>query len=318
MLIVTGGAGFIGSNIVQSLNARGRDDILLVDNLTDGTKFVNIADARLADYMDKDEFLQRIEAGDDFGGAVEAVLHQGACSTTTEWNGQYMMENNFRYSKVLLHWCLERRIPFIYASSAATYGGGTVFNEDPEHEKPLNVYGYSKVLFDQYVRRVLPAATSQVAGFRYFNVYGPREQHKGSMASVAFHLNHQLRAEGKVKLFEGCDGYGDGEQRRDFVYVGDVVDVNLWFLDNSKVSGIFNVGTGRSQSFNDVARAVLKAHGRGELRYIPFPEKLKGRYQSFTEADLTRLRAAGYEGKFLTVEEGVARYMDWLQENPVE
>lgn len=316
MIIVTGGAGFIGSNIVQALNARGRTDILVVDDLTDGTKFANIADAQLADYMDKDEFLQRIEAGDDFGGAVEAVLHQGACSTTTEWNGRYMLDNNFRYSKVLLHWCQERRIHFIYASSAATYGGGTVFNEDPQYEKPLNVYGYSKALFDQYVRRVLPTATSQIAGFRYFNVYGPREQHKGSMASVAFHLNNQLLADGLVKLFEGCDGYGDGEQRRDFVYVGDVVAVNLWFLDNPDRSGIFNVGTGRSQSFNDVANGVLKAHGRGELRYIPFPEKLKGRYQSFTEADLSRLRAAGYEGSFLTVEEGVARYMEWLQENP--
>jgi ADP-L-glycero-D-manno-heptose 6-epimerase len=302
--------------IVQALNARGRTDILVVDDLTDGTKFANIADAQLADYMDKAEFLQRIEAGDDFGGAIEAVLHQGACSTTTEWDGRYMMENNYRYSKVLLHWCLERSIPFIYASSAATYGGGTVFNEDPQYERPLNVYGYSKVLFDQYVRQILPTAQSQIAGFRYFNVYGPREQHKGSMASVAFHLNNQLLAEGKVKLFEGCDGYGDGEQRRDFVYVGDVVDVNLWFLDNSKVSGIYNVGTGRSQSFNDVAKGVLKAHDSGELCYVPFPDKLKGRYQSFTEADLSRLRVAGYDGEFLTVEQGVERYMEWLKDNP--
>lgn len=316
MIIVTGGAGFIGSNIVQALNARGRTDILVVDDLTDGTKFANIADAQLADYMDKHEFLQRIEAGDDFGGSIEAVLHQGACSTTTEWDGRYMMENNFRYSKVLLHWCLERSIPFIYASSAATYGGGTVFNEDPQYEKPLNVYGYSKVLFDQYVRRIQPAAKSQIAGFRYFNVYGPREQHKGSMASVAFHLNNQLLAEGKVKLFEGCDGYGDGEQRRDFVYVGDVVDVNLWFLDHPEVSGIYNVGTGRSQSFNDVAKGVLKAHGCGELIYVPFPDKLKGRYQSFTEADLSRLREAGYKGAFLTVEQGVEQYMEWLKDSP--
>ncbi len=316
MIIVTGGAGFIGSNIVQALNARGRTDILVVDDLTDGTKFANIADAQLADYMDKAEFLQKLEAGDDFGGSIEAVLHQGACSTTTEWDGRYMMENNFRYSKVLLHWCLERSIPFIYASSAATYGGGTVFNEDPQYERPLNVYGYSKVLFDQYVRQILPTAKSQIAGFRYFNVYGPREQHKGSMASVAFHLNNQLRAEGKVKLFAGCDGYGDGEQRRDFVYVGDVVDVNLWFLDHSKVSGIYNVGTGRSQSFNDVAKGVLKAHDKGELIYVPFPDKLKGRYQSFTEADLSRLREAGYEGEFHTVEQGVERYMEWLKDNP--
>ncbi len=317
MIIVTGGAGFIGSNILQALNHQGRDDILVVDDLSDGTKFVNMSDACLADYMDKSEFLARLEADEDFGGTVEAVLHQGACSTTTEWDGRYMMDNNYRYSKVLLHWCLKRRIPFIYASSAATYGGGTVFREEPQFDRPLNVYGYSKALFDQYVRRLLPKAASQIAGFRYFNVYGPREQHKGSMASVAFHLNNQLLAEGRVKLFEGCDGYGDGEQRRDFVYVEDVVEVNLWFLDHPQVSGIFNVGTGRSQSFNDVAKGVLKAHRRGELEYVPFPDKLKGRYQSFTEADLGRLRSAGYEAPFLTVEEGVARYMEWLRERPV-
>jgi ADP-L-glycero-D-manno-heptose 6-epimerase len=315
MIIVTGGAGFIGSNIVRALNARGRDDVLVVDDLTDGTKFVNIADAHLYDYLDKDEFLARIKAGDTFGGRIEAIIHQGACSTTTEWNGRYMMETNFAYSKTLLHYCLERRIPFLYASSAATYGGGQVFREEPQCERPLNVYGYSKVLFDQYVRRFLPQADSQVAGFRYFNVYGPREQHKGSMASVAFHLRNQLLKDGHVKLFEGCDGYGDGEQRRDFIYVGDVVDVNLWFLDHPQVSGIFNVGTGRCQTFNDVARAVLKSHGRGTLQYVPFPEHLKGRYQSFTEADLTRLRAAGYDGKFCSVEEGVALYMEWLQQN---
>ncbi|MEZ4600932.1 MAG: ADP-glyceromanno-heptose 6-epimerase [Syntrophotaleaceae bacterium] len=313
MIIVTGGAGFIGSNIVQALNRRGREDIMVVDDLTDGTKFVNIADARLADYLDRHEFLQRIEAGDNFGG-VEAVIHQGACSTTTEWDGRYMMENNFTYSKVLLHYCLSRRIPFIYASSAAVYGGGTVFREEPQFERPLNVYGYSKALFDQYVRRCMPGTRSQVAGFRYFNVYGPREQHKGSMASVAFHLKNQLEADGVIKLFEGCDGYGDGEQRRDFVFVEDVVNVNLWFLDHPERSGIFNVGTGRSQSFNDVANGVLKAFARGELRYIPFPEHLKGRYQSFTEADLTRLREIGYEERFRTVEEGVASYMQWLRQ----
>jgi ADP-L-glycero-D-manno-heptose 6-epimerase len=312
MLIVTGGAGFIGSNIVQALNARGRQDILVVDDLTDGTKFANIADAQLCDYLDKNEFLDRIKAGDTFGGKVEAIIHQGACSTTTEWDGRYMMETNYAYSKTLLHYCLERRIPFLYASSAATYGGGQVFREEPQFERPLNVYGYSKVLFDQYVRRILPQADSQVAGFRYFNVYGPREQHKGSMASVAFHLRNQLLKEGKVKLFEGCDGYGDGEQRRDFIYVGDVVDVNLWFLDHPQVSGLYNVGTGRSQTFNDVAHAVLTAHGEGDLNYVPFPEHLKGHYQSFTEADLTRLRNAGFDGQFLTVEEGVARYMAWL------
>jgi len=311
MIIVTGGAGFIGSNIVQALNRRGRNDIMVVDDLTDGTKFVNIADAQLADYLDRHEFLQRVQDGDDFGGGVEAVIHQGACSTTTEWDGHYMMDNNYHYSKALLHYCQARRIPFLYASSASVYGMGPVYCESREAEKPLNMYAYSKFLFDQYVRR-LPSPTAQIAGFRYFNVYGPREQHKGSMSSVAFHLDNQLKNGDSVRLFEGCDGYGDGEQRRDFIYVGDAVDVTLWFLEHPDKSGIFNLGTGRSQPFNDVAKAVIAWHGRGEIEYIPFPDHLKGRYQSFTEADIGALRTAGYDKPFLTVEEGVERYLDWL------
>ncbi|MBW1740381.1 MAG: ADP-glyceromanno-heptose 6-epimerase [Deltaproteobacteria bacterium] len=313
MIIVTGGAGFIGSNIVKALNERGRSDILLIDNLSHGAKFRNIADCKIQDYLDKEDFLERVKAGSDFSPPIEAVFHQGACSATTEWDGRYMMRNNYGYSKELLHYCLERRIPYMYASSASVYGAGKVFKEAREHEKPLNVYGYSKFLFDQYVRRLLPDAESQIAGFRYFNVYGPNEQHKGSMASVAFHFNNQVLAEGKVKLFEGSDGYADGEQRRDFIYVGDVVDVNLWFMDHPDKSGIFNVGTGRSQSFNDVARAVIDYHGRGEIEYIPFPEHLKGRYQSFTEADISALRETGYTAPFRTVEEGVRLYMKWLQ-----
>ncbi len=314
MIVVTGGAGFIGSNIVKGLNRRGRSDILVVDDLKDGTKFKNIADCDIADYMDKDDFLARIEADAEFAAPIEVIFHNGACSATTEWDGRFMMKINYDYSKALLHYCLEHGIQYLYASSASVYGAGPVFKESPEHEAPLNVYGYSKFQFDQYVRRLLPEAKSQVAGFRYFNVYGPREQHKGSMASVAFHLNNQLHDSGKLRLFAGCDGYGDGEQRRDFVYVGDVVDVNLWFWDHPDTSGIFNLGTGRSQSFNDVANAVLNYHGRGELEYIPFPEHLKGRYQSFTEADMSALRAAGYDAPFKTVEEGVAEYMRWLNE----
>ncbi len=311
MIIVTGGAGFIGSNIVEALNARGREDILVVDDLSDGVKFKNLADLRIRDYLDKDDFLERVRAGEDFGG-VEAIFHEGACSATTEWDGRYMMRNNYEYSKVLLHYCLERGAAYLYASSASVYGGGRVFRESLEYEEPLNVYGYSKFQFDQYVRHILPQAKSQVVGFRYFNVYGPREQHKGSMASVAFHFNNQIHESGKVRLFEGSDGYGDGEQRRDFIHVSDAVAVNLWFLDHPDKSGIFNVGTGRSQTFNDVARAVIAWHGRGEIEYIPFPEHLKGRYQSFTEADISALRAAGYDAPFKTVEEGVAEYMAWL------
>lgn len=308
MIIVTGGAGFIGSNIVKGLNKRGITDILVVDDLSDGKKFVNLANLQIKDYLDKDTFLKRIQAGDDFQADIEAIFHEGACSTTTEWDGRYMMENNYEYSKTLLHYCLNRGVNFLYASSAAVYGDGTIFKENLEFESPLNVYGYSKFLFDQYVRGI-SKTNSQVVGFRYFNVYGPNEQHKGSMASVAFHLNNQLKENNVVKLFEGCDGYGNGEQRRDFVYVDDVVDVNLWFYDNPKISGIFNVGTGNSQPFNDIAKAVIKHHKKGALEYIPFPEHLKGAYQSFTQADISQLRNVGYDKAFKTVEEGVALYL---------
>lgn len=312
MIIVTGGLGFIGSNIIHALNARGVTDIILVDDFTDGTKFTNVSDAQVTDYLDKDEFLVRVKQGQGFNGKVDALLHQGACSATTEWNGKLAMENNFTYSKELFRYADQHRIPFIYASSASVYGNGTTFIEDPRFEKPINVYAYSKTLFDQYVRRHVVSGQSQVVGLRYFNVYGPREQHKGGMASVAFHLRNQLLSEGVIHLFEGSDGYGPGEQRRDFIHVEDVVDVILWFLEQPAISGIFNVGTGRSQSFNEVAQTVLAAFGYGELQYIPFPEHLKGRYQSFTEADITRLRSARYERTFRSVESGVIAYMEWL------
>ncbi|THB75195.1 MAG: ADP-glyceromanno-heptose 6-epimerase [Gammaproteobacteria bacterium] len=312
MIIVTGGAGFIGSNIVKQLNEKGYRDIVVVDDLSDGRKFRNIVDCEILDYLDKDDFLKQIESGNFPIGQIKAISHQGACSTTTEWDGRYMMENNFEYSKKLLHCCLENAIPFIYASSAATYGGSKVFKEEPQFEGPLNVYGYSKLLFDQYVRRILPKAESQIVGMRYFNVYGPREGHKGSMASVALHFNQELKETGQVKLFAGCDGYGDGEQRRDFIFVGDVAKVNLWFLDNPDKSGIFNLGTGNSGTFNQVANAVIKWHGKGDIEYIPFPEHLKGSYQSFTQADMSLLHQAGYSEPFTSIEDGVAQYMGWL------
>jgi ADP-L-glycero-D-manno-heptose 6-epimerase len=317
MIIVTGGAGFIGSNIVQGLNARGISDILVIDDLTDGHKCVNLADANIRDYLDKDDFLARLEKGESLGGPVEAVFHQGACSSTTEWDGRFMMKVNFEYSKALFAWCSARKTPFIYASSASVYGMGPTFREAREFERPLNMYAYSKLLFDCYLRARWSGIGSQVAGLRYFNVYGPREQHKGSMASVAFHFNNQLHDSGRLRLFEGSDGYGPGEQRRDFIYVDDVVAINLWLLDHPNVSGIFNVGTGRAQSFNDVARAAIDWHRRddstlGGIDYIPFPDHLKGRYQSFTEADLSALRAAGCEHTFVDVATGVAHYLDWL------
>ena len=315
MRVVTGGAGFIGSNLVRALIERGCDDVVVVDELSDGHKFANISDLPIADYLDKDEFVARLESDKDFSRSISAVFHQGACSETTEWDGRYMMQNNYSYSKTLLHHCLQNKIQYIYASSAAVYGGSSEFVEDPVFENPLNVYGYSKLQFDRYVRRVAANPESQVTGLRYFNVYGPREQHKGPMASVAFHFNNQLREDGECRLFEGSDGYGDGEQLRDFVYVDDVCDVNLWFLDNPGSSGIFNVGTGRSQSFNDVANAVISWHGKGKTRYVPFPEHLKGAYQSFTEAGLSQLRKSGCDVEFRPVERGVPAYLDQLAKN---
>ncbi len=317
MIVVTGGAGFIGSNLIAALNERGRSDILVVDDLTDGSKFRNLAGLQIADYMDKDEYLARVEAGKR--SKTEVIFHLGACSTTTEWNGKFMMDVNYRYSKTLLHYAQEKRIPFIYASSASVYGLGPKYAESAANEKPINVYAYSKFLFDQYVRRAvlsqpLSKKSSQVVGLRYFNVYGPREQHKAGMASVAHHFNLQVESKGECRLFKGSDGHKDGEQRRDFVYVGDVVEMNLWFWQHSTKSGIFNAGTGASQSFNDVANAVIQWHDKGRIRYIPFPDKLKGSYQSYTQADLTRLRAAGYKRKFLTVEQGVKKYLNWLHQ----
>jgi ADP-L-glycero-D-manno-heptose 6-epimerase len=311
MIIVTGGAGFIGSNIVKSLNDQGYTDIMVVDDLEDGTKFVNLADLEIADYIDKDDFLELIKSDIEFPG-LEAIFHEGACSSTTEWDGKFMMQNNYQYSVELLHYCLDHKVPFLYASSASVYGSGPVFTEAREHEKPLNVYGYSKFQFDQYVRRVLPEADSQVIGFRYFNVYGPREQHKGSMASVAYHLNTQIKNGENPKLFEGCDGYPNGGQTRDFVYVGDVAKVNLWCWKEQAASGIYNLGTGAAEPFQAVAEAVINYHGQGEVEYVPFPDHLKGRYQSFTQADMAALRGAGYDQAFKTVAQGVNEYMAWL------
>ncbi|HTS85569.1 MAG TPA: ADP-glyceromanno-heptose 6-epimerase [Usitatibacter sp.] len=323
-LIVTGAAGFIGSNLVKALNARGENDIVAVDNLSRAEKVANLSDLEITDFIDKRDLAARLAAG-DFGSKVAAVLHQGACSDTMETDGRYMMENNYEYSLMLMRWCLARGVPFIYASSASVYGAGRVFKESREHEAPLNVYGYSKFLFDQAVRRVLAAKPkTQVAGFRYFNVYGPREAHKGRMASVAFHFYNQYLAEGRVKLFEGSAGYGPGEQVRDFICVEDVVRVNLFFLDHPSASGIFNVGTGRAQSFNDMALATVNAirQSRGEkaltlaemraagaIEYIPFPAQLLGKYQSYTQADIGALRAAGYTKELMDVNDGVARYV---------
>ncbi len=321
-ILVTGAAGFIGCNNVLALNRSGVTDVIAVDNLTRSEKFVNLAACRICDYFDKQDFISRVRAGT--APVPEAIFHQGACSDTMETDGKYMMENNYRYTLTLFEWAQKLRIPFIYASSAATYGASTVFTEDISNEGPLNVYGYSKYLFDQVLRARMASLTAPVVGLRYFNVYGPHEQHKGRMASVAFHQYFQFLKEGKVKLFEGCLGYGNGCQMRDFVYVEDVVNVAMHFLSAGK-SGIFNCGTGRAQPFNDIALTVVNSLGgtsfsleeavaRGLIEYIDFPQALKGKYQAFTQADLTNLREnGGYEGAFHSVQEGTAEYMEYLK-----
>lgn len=324
-VVVTGAAGMIGSNLVHGLNAIGIDDVIAVDELTDGPKYRNLLGAQLSDYFDKDEFYARFARGEL--GHIDAVLHQGACSDTMEHNGRFMLDNNYRCSKTLLDACQAQGTRLLYASSAATYGGSSTFRVDPAFEQPLNVYGYSKLLFDNIVRRMLPTATAQVAGFRYFNVYGPREQHKGRMASVAFHHFNQFRDTGHVKLFGEYGGYAPGQQSRDFILVDDVVAVNLWFLEHPQHSGIFNLGTGRAQPFNDVAVATVNTARalRGEpvlsldemvraglVQYIDFPAALVGKYQCLTQADMTALRAIGYTPEFTTVGEGVTRYGGWL------
>jgi|EndMetStandDraft_7_1072992.scaffolds.fasta_scaffold02207_6 ADP-L-glycero-D-manno-heptose 6-epimerase len=314
MIIVTGGAGFIGSNLVKQLNkVYPGMPIIVVDDLTDGVKFRNIVDCSIADYIDQNEFLEKIKQNKIFS-KLKAVFHQGACSATTEWNGQYIMNINYEYSKSLLHYCLAWKVPFIYASSAAVYGLGTVFKEELIYEKPVNVYAYSKYLFDQYVRSIFNKIESQVVGLRYFNVYGPKENHKGSMASVVLHAYNQLKSTGIINLFEGTDGYADGEQLRDFIYVDDAVAVNLWCLE-SKKSGIYNTGTGNCESFNALAQAVIDFYGRGEIRYIPFPEHLRDCYQNFTQADLAKLRSAGYQGVFRSVSKGVKEYLSIMRKN---
>jgi ADP-L-glycero-D-manno-heptose 6-epimerase len=316
MIIVTGGAGFIGSNLIHQLNRAGERDILLVDNFAptanlSGPKFLNLWGAEFADYMDKNEFRAAVKAGDFNNMKIRAILHQGACSNTLEDDGRYMMDNNFTYSKELLHFALAGKIPLVYASTAATYGLSEKFTEVPANERPLNVYGYSKLVFDNYVRRLMPEIKSTVVGLRYFNVYGPREQHKGRMASVIHHFTRQLKDTGKIRMFEGSGGYGNGEQRRDFVFVNDLAKINMFFAHllpespKQPVKAVVNAGTGEARTFNAVAQALMQVHGPGAIEYIPFPGDLKDRYQHFTEADIAGLRRAGYTAPFTPLEDGI-------------
>jgi ADP-L-glycero-D-manno-heptose 6-epimerase len=298
--------------------------VLAVDNLERADKFRNLVDCEISDFLDKRDFLERVQRGDFARPSI--VFHQGACSDTMATDGRFMMENNFRYSMAMLQWCQQIDVPLIYASSAAVYGLGPIFVEERPYERPLNIYGYSKFQFDQVVRRALSGLRAPVVGLRYFNVYGPRERHKERMASVAFHHYHQFRREGRVRLFQGSHGYADGEQRRDFIHVDDAIRVNLHFW-NRPTTGIFNVGTGRAQSFNDVGMAVInslreangqqalqlkQAASQGTIEYVEFPLELRDRYQAYTQADPARLHTAGYVEPMMTVEQGVAAYVRWL------
>lgn len=315
MYVVTGGAGFIGGNLVRELNRRGTRDILVVDDLTDGRKFRNLRDCEIADYLDKEEFREMLKR-DLVPQEVKGIFHLGACAVTTETDGRRMLDANFAYSKSVLEWSLGRRMPVVYASSAAVYGLSPESAERRENERPLNVYGYSKLLFDQYVRRRCAGAGSTVVGLRFFNVYGPGEAHKGKMASMGYQIYRQIRDGGVGKLFQGTGGVGDGEQRRDFVHVLDIVAMSLFFMEGPPRRGILNAGTGTARSFNDLARAVTAALGRGRIEYIQFPDSLRGRYQNFTKADLTQLRATGYTAGALSLEEGIARSVaEWRRED---
>ena len=316
MIIVTGSNGFIGSNLIRCLNQKGYRDIIAVDDHSNPSLKENIVHCDIQDFIQIEDFLTLVQKNKIKEENLLAIFHQGACSDTMEWDVEYLYKNNLLYSKELLNLAIRSKSPLIYASSASVYGSGKTFNESLKNESPINLYAYSKFKFDQLVRRELKKNHTQIVGLRYFNVYGPHEQHKGKMASVAYHLHNQLKEGGEIKLFEGSDGYGDGEQSRDFVYVDDVVKVNIWFLENNHVSGIFNVGTGRSQTFNEVAKSVIDWNKKGEIKYISFPENLKGAYQSFTEADIKKLRQVGYEEEFLSVEEGVKKYLDSIERWP--
>ncbi|AQQ09459.1 ADP-L-glycero-D-manno-heptose-6-epimerase [Sedimentisphaera cyanobacteriorum] len=310
MIAVTGAAGFIGSCLIAELNRRGVEDILAIDELGCDEKWKNLRQLKIKDYIEKDDFLSLILDDDiSLRKNISAVLHMGACSSTTETNCSYLINNNFKYSKILCKWAIENAVRFVYASSAATYGSGASGFSD-EHSllnslEPLNMYGYSKHLFDKWA--LAGGALNFIAGFKYFNVFGPNEYHKGSMRSFVLKAYEQIRDTGKVRLFKSeSPDYGHGEQLRDFVYVKDVTAMTLFALERRNVNGIFNAGTGEAKSWNRLAKAVFSAMNKEpEIEYIDMPDHLKGKYQYYTKADMRKLRNAGYNNDTAEFEEAV-------------
>lgn len=310
MIIVTGGAGFIGSCIVRSLNDAGIEDIIIVDNISSTEKWLNLRNKKYVEYVHKSEFLQKLPSYEN----ISAVIHMGAQSSTTEKNFDYLWKNNFEYTKILWNYCAEKQISFLYASSAATYGDGQAgFDDrtDIDNLLPLNGYGYSKQLFDQWVKHQAKEFPKQYAGLKFFNVYGPNEYFKGSMASMVFHGYKQIQESGKIKLFKSCNpDYEDGGQLRDFIYVKDICSVVCWLLQNGQVCGLFNVGTGQPRSFRALAEATFHALQMDPaIEYIDMPEHLKKKYQYYTKAETEKLRDAGYHNEFTHLEEGVKDYV---------
>lgn len=309
MIIVTGGAGFIGCNLIKGLNKIQKKNILVVDNLKNGKKYINLKNLYILDYLDKDDFIKRVlnNSISSYIKDIDVIFHEGACSSTTEWDGSYVMDNNYQYSKDLLHYCIKYNIPFIYASSAAVYGKDTrVMCKNSHYEHPNNMYGYSKFLFDQYVKTISSKINSQICGLRYFNVYGPYECHKNKMASIVFQLYKQIIHDKYPILFIGSKYF-----KRDFIYIDDIVDINLWVWRH-RISGIFDCGTGKAESFEYIANVVLKFFNKNLLKYIPMPDKLYESYQIFTQANIYPLRKVGYNKLFIDAQDGIFQYLNWL------